>query len=272
MFQIKYKLLIVGILGGLLSACAQIADSIGYDTQYMNSSAAQSYSKMISQARSYNKIETTTTLAKRVNRIFQRMVPYADAANKTGVKFDWELSVIDKDEANAFAMAGGKMVVYTGIIEKLNLTDDEIAAVIGHEMTHALQEHSKKRTGQIIFTALALEITGAIVQSKSKIDDESLNLYKDMIGTVGMTLPYYRHHEAQADAGGVRLMAQAGYNPEAAVNVWVKMKSYNKLEGRGNNISFLSTHPSNDARIRAIKSLIPKVMPIYEQTRLSDNN
>ena len=264
LIRLKPKLITLASVLMALSGCAQVAEVMGYDTQTLNAAAAKSYTQMIGEAKANGEVETNTPVAKRVNTIFQRLVPYANEANKTGVPFDWQLNVINSEIPNAFAMPGGKMVVYTGIVNRLNLSDDEIAAIIGHEMTHALQEHSKKAAGQQILTSVALEIGSSALQSKTGASANNVGIYKDVLNQFGLTLPFSRHQESLADAGGLKLMAQAGYDPHAAITVWEKM---NKVMGNNRGTSLLSTHPSNDARINALKKMLPEVLPVYEQAR-----
>jgi predicted Zn-dependent protease len=129
---------------------------------------------------------------------------------------------------------------------------------MGHEMTHALSEHSKKDAGQKILTGLALQLGGAELQSRTGLSDDALGLISDY----GLDKPFSRSQESQADAGGLHLMAQAGYNPEAAVAVWQKMEAAN---GRSNTIATLmSTHPNSGQRIAKIQALLPEVMPVYQ--------
>ncbi|AHN28659.1 Zn-dependent protease with chaperone function [Snodgrassella alvi wkB2] len=264
LIRLKPKLITLASVLMALSGCAQVAEVMGYDTQTLNAAAAKSYTQMIGEAKANGEVETNTPVAKRVNTIFQRLVPYANEANQTGVPFDWQLNVINSEIPNAFAMPGGKMVVYTGIVNRLNLSDDEIAAIIGHEMTHALQEHSKKAAGQQILTSVALEIGSSALQSKTGASANNVGIYKDVLNQFGLTLPFSRHQESLADAGGLKLMAQAGYDPHAAITVWEKM---NKVMGNNRGTSLLSTHPSNDARINALKKMLPEVLPVYEQAK-----
>lgn len=249
-------------VGLSLTGCTSVAELSGATTGNMNAEAAKSYTAMVNQARSQGELDTTSSTARRVQTIFNRMKPYANQANKTGVAFNWEMNVLKDDEMNAFAMPGGKMVVNTGIVEKLNLTDDEIAAVIGHEMTHALLEHSKKDAGQRVLTGLAMNVGGALLMSETGIDASTASLATDLVGNYGIDKPFSRSQENQADAGGVRLMAQAGYNPQAAITVWQKMT---KAEGdRGGLATLASTHPNHAQRITAIQKMLPSVMPIYQ--------
>lgn len=245
-----------------LTGCTSVAEMAGASTGNLNAEAAKSYTAMVNQARSQGELDTTSSTARRVQAIFNRMKPYANQANKTGVAFNWEMNVLRDDELNAFAMPGGKMVVNTGIVEKLNLTDDEIAAVIGHEMTHALLEHSKKDAGQRVLTGLAMNVGGALLMSKTGVDASTASLATDLVGNYGIDKPFSRSQENQADAGGVRLMAQAGYNPQGAVTVWQKMT---RAEGdRGGLATLASTHPNHAQRIAAIQKMMPEVMPIYQ--------
>jgi len=181
--------------------------------------------------------------------------PYANQANQTGTPFNWQMNVFRGNELNAWAMPGGKMAMYTGMVERLKLTDDEIAAVIGHEMTHALLEHGKKAIGGQVLTGLG----GSILAGASGVDANIVGLGTDLLASK----PFSRHQESEADAGGVRLMAQAGYNPEAAISVWEKMS---KLEG-SSSIAILSTHPTNQTRINAIRRMLPELMPIYQKNK-----
>ncbi len=254
--KIKNALLLTTIT--TLAGCTTVADMAGYSSSSLNADAAKNYSQVVSSASSQGAVDNKSNTAIRVKNVFNRMKPYADRANTTGVPFDWQITVIRSPELNAWAMPGGKMAFYTGVVEKLKLTDAEIAAIMGHEMTHALSEHSKKDAGQKILTSLALQLGGAAIQQKTGLNAEAMSLISDY----GLDKPFSRNQESQADAGGLRLMAQAGYNPEAAVGVWQKMEAAN---GRSNTIvTLMSTHPNSGQRIAKIQALLPEVMPIYQ--------
>lgn len=254
--QIKNALLFTTVT--TLVGCTTIADMSGYDTNTLNADAAKSYSEVVSSASSQGAVDNTSNTAVRVKRVFERMKPYANRANTTGVPFDWQITVLRSPELNAWAMPGGKMAFYTGVVEKLNLTDAEIAAIMGHEMTHALAEHSKKDAGQKILTGLAVQLGGAQLQSRTGLSDDAVAMLSDF----GIDKPFSRSQESQADVGGLRLMAQAGYNPEAAVSVWKKMEAVN---GRSNTlVTLMSTHPNSGQRIAKIQALLPEVMPVYQ--------
>ena len=178
--------------------------------------------------------------------------------NQTGTAFQWQLAVLKSDQVNAFVAPGGKVVFYTGIVNKLNLTDAEIAAIMGHEMVHALEEHSKQKIGAQALTDLALGI-GLNAAGVGQGGAAAAQLGSQ----IGIGLPYSRNLESRADQGGLMLMARAGYNPNAAITLWEKM---NKLGG-GSGATFLSTHPSNSQRIGQMRQQLPAAMQIYNQNK-----
>ena len=141
-----------------LSGCTTIADIAGADSATLNASATQSYNAMVTDARNKGQLDTSSATYKRINTVFNRLKPIANQMNQTGTAFQWQLAVLKSDQVNAFVAPGGKVVFYTGIVNKLNLTDAEIAAIMGHEMVHALEEHSKQKIGAQALTDLALGI------------------------------------------------------------------------------------------------------------------
>lgn len=243
------------ILAMSLTACNVV------DSASINQQAALSYRQTVGQAKSKNMIDTTSQTAKRVQMVFRKMVPFANAANQTGQPFDWEMTVIRDDELNAWAMPGGKMVVYTGIVEKLNLTNDEIAAIVGHEMTHALKEHSKKEANRSLGINIGAQLGTGILSAVTGVDSNLIGAGVGLATDLGVNKPFSRSAEREADLGGLHLMAQAGYNPNAAVSVWQKMNQENNNNNVVNKV--LSTHPTNNDRIDLIRKELPLVMPIY---------
>lgn len=256
------KLLLSVLTASIISfsGCATIADMAGADSATLNMSATQGFNKTVQEAQSQKTLDTSSSTYKRINNIFKRMSPYADTMNQTGQKFDWKLAVLKSDTVNAYVAPGGKVVFYTGIVNKLNLTDDEIAAVMGHEMTHALEEHSKQKMGAQVLTNLAVGVGKSYVGSAGGgLGGAAL----DLGSQVGVGLPYSRNLESRADQGGLMLMAKAGYNPSAAVTLWEKMA---KLPGAKGS-ALLSTHPSDGARIEAMKKNLPAAMQVYNSRR-----
>lgn len=239
------------------SGCASFADMAGADSATLNASAAQGYSELVNQARSKGQLDTSSNTYKRINAVYLRLKPYADQMNQTGQAFQWQVSVLKSNELNAFVAPGGKVVFYTGIVERLALTDAEIAAIMGHEMVHALEEHAKSKMGAQALTDLALGI-GLSAAGVGQGGAAAAQLGSQ----IGVGLPYSRNLESRADQGGLLLMARAGYDPQAAISLWQKM---NKLEGSSG--SFLSTHPSNAQRIQAMQKNLPAAQAIYKQSR-----
>lgn len=240
-----------------LSACSVV------DSRSFNNEAAQQYRATVAQAHRQGAVDTTSPTAQRIQQIFRKMLPYANAANRTGQAFNWEMVVFRSDELNAWAMPGGKMAMYTGIVEKLKLSDDEIAVIIGHEMTHALLEHSKKEANRNVGLGILTQLGGSALTAYTGVDANLVGLGVNLASDLGVQKPFSRGAEREADIGGLRLMAQAGYNPQAALTVWHKMNAVENNNTVLNKIA--STHPTNNARIKLIQDELPKVMPLYQQ-------
>lgn len=238
------------------SGCHTVAEMAGADSSSLNLAAAQGYQQMVQEAKSQNKLDTSSNTYQRVNAVFNRMKPYADRLNKTGQAFDWRLAVLKSNEVNAYVAPGGKVVFYTGIVDRLKLTNDEIAAIMGHEMIHALEEHAKSKIGARALTDLAVGI-GA---SAAGLGNSGTAL-ASLGSQIGIDLPYSRNLESRADQGGLMLMAAAGYNPNAAITLWEKMQAHDGKQG----MAFLSTHPSNKSRIEAMRKNLPAAMAVYQK-------
>lgn len=182
----------------------------------------------------------------------------AQAAQKPD--YQWEFNVIDEPKTiNAWALPGGKVAVYTGLLN-LGVSDAELAAVMGHEVAHALAQHSRERMSQAMAQQLGLEVLGAT----GKLGEGGLQAVNLALG-LGVGLPFGRKQESEADYIGLDLMAKAGYDPHAALSFWQKMESANG--GSGKQPEFLSTHPSSEHRIRDIQAALPKFMPTYEANK-----
>ena len=243
-----------------VSGCTTFADMAGADSATLNAQSAQSFAQLTQEARAKNQLDTSSSTYQRINTVFQRLKPYADQMNQTGQRFDWKLAVLKSDTVNAYVAPGGKVVFYTGIVNKLNLTNDEIAAVMGHEMTHALEEHSKSKIGAQALTNLAIGIGTSYAGANI---GEAGNAAISLGSQIGIGLPYSRNLESRADYGGLMLMAKAGFNPNAAITLWEKM---NRLDGAGKG-SFLSTHPSNSQRMGDMRKNLPAALAVYNNRR-----
>lgn len=245
-----------------LSGCTTIADMAGADSATLNATAVQGFNQTVKEAQSSNRLDTSSATYRRINTVFNKLKPYADQMNQTGQRFNWQLAVLKSNDVNAYVAPGGKVVFYTGIVERLNLSDAEIAAIMGHEMVHALEEHAKQKIGAQALTSLALNVgLNAAGSNIGQFGTAAAQLGSE----IGIGLPYSRSLESRADQGGLMLMARAGYNPQAAISLWEKMA---KLDGASSSFgAFLSTHPSNSSRIEAMRKNLPQAQSIYNQRR-----
>lgn len=257
MNKLKMSFVLSGLL--MVSGCTTVAEMAGADTATLNAQSAQGFNKLVQEAQTKGTLDTSSTTYKRIYAVFNQLKPYANQMNQTGQPFGWQLAVLKSDTVNAYVTPGGKVVFYTGIVNKLNLTDAEIAAVMGHEMTHALEEHAKSKIGAQALTDLALNI--GLSAAGSNVGQ--LGTAAAQLGTqIGVGLPYSRSLETRADYGGLMLMARAGYNPNAAISLWEKM---GRLSGSAQG-SFLSTHPSGTQRIADMRKNLPAAMAVYNSS------
>lgn len=191
----------------------------------------------------------------RLRAIAKRLIPYSMEWNKRATQWQWEVIVLNSKELNAFCMPGGKIAFYTGILEQLKLTDDEVAMVMGHEIAHALREHARERMGKTSATKLGANLISGLLGLGST-GDALLNM-----GGQLLTLKFSRENESEADLVGMELAARAGYDPRAGVSLWQKMSAASK----GAPPQWMSTHPSGSSRIQEIQASLPKVMPLYDR-------
>jgi predicted Zn-dependent protease len=224
--------------------------------QEVEQASAQAYQQQLSEAKNKGALNTDSKLTARVRNISQRLVPQTATFRPDAPGWQWEFNTLKTDELNAYCMPGGKIMVYSGLVDKLNLTDAELAAVIGHEIGHALREHSRERISRQYAQQVAL--TGAAVLTGA---GEALQGLAGQVANVTFQLPHSREQESEADRIGLELMARAGYDPNAAVSVWKKMMA----QEQSGQPQFLSTHPSPSSRIQDLQALAPKVMPLYQK-------
>lgn len=220
--------------------------------------SAQSYAKSVQDARSKRVLDTNTAQVNRLKSIANRLVGQVGTYRADAARWDWEVHTIKSDQLNAFVMPGGKIMFYTGIIDRLNLTDDEIAAIMGHEISHALREHSRERLSREYATQTGIGVAASIFglsQGQAQL--------AGVAGDLGLSRPHSRTQETEADQIGLELMARAGYNPQAAITLWQKMQR----ASQGEPPQFLSTHPTSSSRIAQMQALMPKVMPLYQKSR-----
>jgi predicted Zn-dependent protease len=218
----------------------------------------QEYHKVLADAQAKGKVDRNAQHVQRVRSVLSRLTPKTAAFRPDAPKWPWEIHVIDDPQLNAWAMPGGKMVVYSGLIDKLHLSDDELAAIMGHEIAHSLREHARERVSQEMATGLAIGVAGAALG----LGDMGQQL-AGALANVTFSLPHNRTQETEADRLGVELAARAGYDPHAAVSVWQKMLQ----AGGSGGPEFLSTHPSPETRLADLRVYADRVMPLYQQAR-----
>ncbi len=220
--------------------------------------ADQQYAELLAQAKAQGALaQPGNPQLARLQTIARRLIPPAIAWNPRAKDWQWNVNLIASQQINAFCMPGGKIVFYTGLIEQLKLSDDEIAIVMGHEMAHALREHSREQLAKTQATSVGIQL-GAAIFGLGDMGTAAANL-----GGKLLTLKFSRSDESDADLVGLEIAARAGYNPQASVSLWQKMGEANGAGG----ISFLSTHPSGPDRIAKLQANVPKVMGLYEQAR-----
>jgi len=230
----------------------------------LDKEAAAQYTQVIQTESPKGNVNKDPQQAERVRNIAKRLIPQTAVFRKDALDWKWEVNVITSPEVNAWCMPGGKIAVYTGIIEKVHITDDELAAVMGHEISHALREHGRERASQQMAAGVGASLAGAVADIFLPGSGQLATAGAGAGAQLGVLLPYSRAHETEADRMGVELAARAGYDPRAAVTLWQKMA---KLSSGGAPPKLLSTHPSHEDRIKDLTVFSEKVMPLYEQAR-----
>ncbi|MDR0529679.1 MAG: M48 family metallopeptidase [Zoogloeaceae bacterium] len=216
--------------------------------------AGREYQALIREAKQKGALATGTASGKRVAAIAQRIILFAPRFNEEAKNWKWEVHLIADKTVNAFCMPGGKIAFYTGLVDGLKLSDDEIAIVMGHEAAHALREHARSQIGKNQATSLGVGLLGKVVGGGKyeKVFEMGGNL---------LSLKFSRNDESEADMVGLDLAARAGFDPRAGVTLWKKMDA---ASGGGASLSWLSTHPSSSSRIQEIEATLPRVLPLYE--------
>ena len=222
--------------------------------EQVENGAAQQYQQMLRQAAQKKELAPDDNpQVRRLRAIAQKILPHAAKWNPRAEKWRWEVNLIASKQINAFCMPGGKIAFYTGIIDILKLTDDEVAMVMGHEVAHALREHARERMGKQAATNIGANVLSSVLglgNAGNAVLGASANL---------LTLKFSRDDETEADTVGLELAARAGYDPRAGITLWRKMQQASK----GAPPQWFSTHPASDSRIKEIEKQLPAVMPLY---------
>jgi predicted Zn-dependent protease len=222
--------------------------------QQVEQAAVRQYAAMLGQASQRQALGPEShPQVRRLRAIAERIIPYTYAWNPRARDWRWEVNLIGSKQINAFCMPGGKIAFYWGMLDQLKLSDDEVAMVMGHEMTHALREHAREQMGKTIATRGIIEIGSAILGLGN-----GARLLADISGQL-LTLRFDRADETEADLVGLELAARSGYDPKAGITLWQKMAAANQRAP----VELLSTHPSGPTRISDIERNLPKVEPLY---------
>ncbi len=228
-------------------------------SQDLEQMAAQGYARLSAAAAAKGALNTDTAILGRARAVAARIQPQTGVFRADAPRWQWEVNVIESEQLNAFCMPGGKIMFYTGLIRKLGLSDDEIAVVMGHEIAHALREHSREQVSQAIAAQTAIGVGAQLLGLGGGASQLTGAAYEALVAT-----RFSRAHETEADRIGLELMARAGYNPQAGLSLWQKMGS----AGSGAEPpAFLSSHPTDSSRVQQIQALLPTVMPLYQAAR-----
>lgn len=226
----------------------------------VDATARQQYLQVARAAAKQGTLNRNPTQTERVRRIAQRLIPHTAVFRDDAVHWQWQVNVVTSDQINAWCMPGGKIAVYTGLIEQLNVTDSELAAVMGHEIAHALREHARERMGRQQATAVGSAVGAAALEIFTGV---RLGELGNTFAQAMFVLPNSRENEQEGDRIGVELAARAGYDPRAAVSLWQKMAAIDS----GRPPQWLSTHPSHETRIHDLQDYAERVRPLYEKTK-----
>jgi predicted Zn-dependent protease len=259
----------------LLTACQKVqttrSGEIGVDrkqamttlvsSKEVEQQASQEYAQVLAAARKKGLLNQDPQQVQRVRAVAARLTPQVAVFRDDAPNWKWEVNVLTSKDINAWCMPGGKIAVYTGLIERLKLSDDELAAVMGHEIAHALREHARERMGRQMATQTATAVGAIALQifTGVYIDPQLAGTFTQAM----FVLPNSRENEQEADLIGIELAARAGYDPRAAITLWQKMAQ----AGGGGPPEWLSTHPSHETRLRELQSDVQKVMPLYEKAK-----
>lgn len=221
------------------------------------SASRQAYVQEIGKAKQAGKLVTEPRVLKRVEVITERLVAQAVLMRPASAKWEWSMQVIDDPKmVNAWCMAGGRMAIYTGLLQQVDPTDDELAQVIGHEIAHALANHTAERM------SVAMASTAGVIAAGIFADNSGAAMAGAAVAAkLAIDLPNSRTAETEADRIGIELAARAGYDPAAAVTLWKKMGA---VGGGKAPPPFLSTHPSDEQRQQRLGQLVPKMQPLYQ--------
>ncbi len=268
-YQLRYALAGM-VISALVAGCQSISTTSGgmlgidreqhmfalLSEQQVNEMANIAYGETLKASDKKQVLNQDPVTLQRLRAIADRLIAQTGTFRGDALKWDWQVNLITDKQLNAYCMPGGKIIFYSGIIHQLKLTDDEIAAIMGHEMAHALREHGREAISEAYAVALGKGALLAILG----VSDDTLAL-ADTVVNYSLTLPHSRTKEVEADLMGLELMARAGYNPQAAVTLWEKMDKAGGIQPP----EFMSTHPSYETRISGLAAAVHKINALYQQ-------
>jgi len=258
-------LLVIALLttGGCETVKTTSAGAVGVDrkqqmlvpSEQIEQGAAEAYEAELKAAREKGVLNTDKAQLARVTTIARRIVAATPTFRSDAAGWNWQFNVQKTKDLNAYCMPGGRIMVYSGLIESLDVSDAELATVLAHEVAHALREHTRERVSRAYAQQLVLSGAAAV----TGVSEGAANI-ANMVAEVTFQLPFSREQESEADQIGLELMARAGYDPRAAVTLWNKMAA---ASTGGSQPKFLSTHPAPKERIKDIEKNLPRVLPLY---------
>lgn len=269
--MIRYIVILVFLLSGCASTTLKTDSEVDRNQflllpNYMALSMAEdAYRQEIKNAEDNNDLNVNEEQVLRIKKIAFRLIDQVHVFRDDASDWNWEVNVQKSEEVNAYCMPGGKIMVYSGIIEKTDATDDELAAMIGHEIAHALREHGRERMSTAFVQQVGLIGFAAYLSGKdgNRLSKEVALQAAALGATLFFALPNSREQEKEADKIGLELAARAGYNPMAAVSLWRKMDALSDAKIP----EFLSTHPSNENRIEDIAKDARKINYLYIENK-----
>ncbi|MTV41112.1 M48 family metallopeptidase [Duganella radicis] len=240
----------------------------GADSRQFDEQSKLQYNQMLAEAHQKDAVATDRNPQLiRLRAIAGRLIPFTSRWNPDAAKWDWQVNLLNSPTVNAFCMPGGRIAFYNGILTKLNLTDDEVAMVMGHEIAHALREHAREQAGKNNATSLVARLAGAAGAAYFGLDPR----LGDAVGSGAAkvaSLSFSRSDESEADLVGMDLAARAGFDPRAGIALWQKMSAVNKAQP----LPFLSTHPSGNQRIEDMNKNMHLVLPVFARAKGLDPN
>lgn len=271
------------VLAALLAACAGLAHGQPQEAQVQDGiqvrpmpsyrvlaseeaieqQARQQYAAMMNEAQQQGALAPADhPQVIRLRAIAKRIIPYATRWNPAASRWNWQVNLLGSEQVNAFCMPGGRIAFFSGILTALKLTDDEVAAIMGHEIAHALREHGREQMVKSAGTALGMRLGGALLSGWLGIDPRMTDTVAQY-GTQLLSLKYSRDDEREADLIGLDLAARAGFDPRAGIALWQKMGALNKRTPA----SWLSTHPGGAERISQMNDHMGVLLPLYARSK-----